>query len=541
MKISILSTSDIHGGAARASKRLVDALNANTSNEITYLVKEKETSSNTIIELKEKNKSYKNIETLVQKYYINKNRTSMSNTLFSFSFNDTNIDILNTYDIINLHWVERFITINNLKELINLKKPIVWTLHDMKPFTGGCHYSNDCEEFKTECLNCPQLKNDNKKLSNVTFLAKQKILKNSNITIISPSVWLAQEAKQSALFKDFNIEVIANCIDSSIFTPTNKQKAKEKLGLKKDTLVLTFGVMNHDEKRKGFSELIEAINIVKNKLKDKNLLALFFGSNSSADFPIPLKNLGVINDDEHLALIYSAADIFILPSLEDNLPNTILESLSCQTPIVSFDTGGAKDIINNTNGRIVPKGDTKALAKEILFLINNQELREAMGKEGRKLILNKYQAVNQANSYNKVFDKLYKEDFSYSTTDININNDFDSLISYISKNYSSELNSSFEFSKNFNIFYKQVILLKEENLKLVVYGKGTIGKTIQTILGNKLIGFVDISSKNNHPENLKTLEYDKIIISVLGREDEIIKYLTQELDININKIITFKL
>lgn len=536
MKIAMFSTYDAGGGAARACVRLNYAFLSNPKIEVNYFVKNKIEDSSSTIVLNSRKYSKEVIELDVNKTYINNNRTDLTNTLYSFSYSDVELPDLVDFDILNLHWIEYFISLQNLYELTLLNKPIVWTLHDMKPFTGGCHYSSTCREFEDDCSECQQLVNDKKKLPKSVLQVKHKIFKDANLTIVTPSVWLANEARKSSLFKNKRIEVIPYGIDSAIFKPIDKNIAKKHLGIEEESVVLTFGAISHAEKRKGFSELVQAMSLLKKKLGNKKVIALFFGSSSSDDFPLPVINVGHIDNDEKLSYIYSAADIFILPSLEDNLPNTILESLSCQTPIVAFDTGGAKDIIDNSNGKIVTKGDVQALCDEVYMLIEDEELRTQKGKNGRQLILNKYQLHHQALAYTKLFSELQNENFKYRNLNLDVNSHFEKIIKYTKETLSPKT-----FMENYNIFFKLVEELKYNNKKYVVYGNGTIGKTIQALIPDKIIGYVDIADEKHHPLNLNNMNYDKIIISVLGREGEIIKYLMQELSIDIDRIVTLEI
>lgn len=542
MKIAIFSTSDISGGAARATVRLCKGLSDTNGLTIEYLVKNKKNRLSKTKILNFKNINLQSIESNINNNLIVKNRTPLSNTLFSFSYADIDLPNLNEYDVFNLHWIEFFLSLNNLNELVKTNKPIVWTLHDMKPFTGGCHYSSICKGYETNCEECLQLTENNHEIAKKVLYVKREIFKNSNITIVTPSKWLADEAKKSSLFKDKRIEVIPNSVDSSVFKAIDKAKAKKRFGIDKESIVLTFGVMNHSEKRKGFQELVEAMDILKDRLKDVAVIGLFFGSECSESFPIPVINIGHVDSDEELSYIYSAADIFILPSLEDNLPNTILESFSCQTTVVAFDTGGAKDIICEANGKLVAKGNIIALSDAVYELIVDKKARERKNKRGRELILQKYQPHHQAASYIKLFKELKEENFKYTDIDIDVTSYFDALIGFACR--TSKSDKKMEFSQSFNKFFEQIKSIDE---KCVIYGHGTLGKTIYKLIPEKIVAFVDISSKNISydivsddvyaPENLPNMDYDKIIISVLGREDEITNYLLHKVGVKKDNII----
>lgn len=195
MKISIFNTSDNKGGAARAAFRLFKSLE-NHGIDINFYTRQKYLTRENIIKLGSRHNT--KIENILQKNLILNNRTDISNTFFSISYSGITFDDMpKDCDIINLHWVEKFLDNHSLKEFTKLNKPIVWTLHDMKPFTGGCHYNAGCREFENECLDCQQLKCNPHNLTNMILKEKIKILKNANLTIVTPSKWLAEEAKKA--------------------------------------------------------------------------------------------------------------------------------------------------------------------------------------------------------------------------------------------------------------------------------------------------------------------------------------------------------
>ena len=535
MKIAQFSTNDIQGGAAKASYRLFESLQ---STSVTYFVKNKTLTNSNIITLEPTQSQNTSLEHKIHTFHINKNRANISNTLFSFTYNDIQLPNLMAYDIINLHWIDYFLSLNNLYELVLLNKPIVWTLHDMKPFTGGCHYSSGCEEYQKKCKACIQLKQDDFNLPKKILKLKKTIFRNANITLVTPSKWLKKEAKKSSLFKNKPIKVIPNAVNSNIFKAHKKKEAKKYFNINTNSIILGFGAASHTEQRKGFKELLKALETIKDDLNKLNVKALFFGTSQTDNFPIETINLGHIKDEDTLSKVYSACDIFVLPSKEDNLPNTILESLSCATPIIAFNVGGIKDIVSNKNGILVKKNDTKALSNAILSLIKNKKLRRKLGIQGQKLIQEEYQLQHQEKKYLKLYNKLHLQPNNKRNNKghikTNLKKFFNEITNYTIIN--NPENESITFSKNFNTFFNQIKKLDSTN-KYVIYGNGTIGQTIQKLLSKNIVDYVDINDINHHPKNLITMQYDKILISVLGREKEILSYLTEELNINRDKII----
>lgn len=327
-----------------------------------------------------------------------------------FSFPDTGIDITDhteykNADIINLHWVAGFIDYSFFKKN---KKPVVWTLHDMAPFTGGCHYSEGCELFLTNCKTCPQLRGtDDASISRRNLKYKRKNISSSqNLNIVTPSKWLLSQARQSKLFRNYMHHHIPNGVDSSTFIIHDKDIAREILGLPKDKTILLFVAFhNQNIKRKGFTFLQEAINTIKNE-------SLFICSVGNAEpqtnLPKGIADLGLIKDEIKMSLIYSAADAFVIPSTEDNLPNTVLESLMCGTPVIGFSVGGIKDMItHNENGYLVDAVSSIALAETInLFLKKRNTFDSATI---RKEAVDKYDLSVQSKSYSELYQRVINQ------------------------------------------------------------------------------------------------------------------------------------
>lgn len=560
MKVSILSTTDHQGGAAIAASRLYSGYYKYCDTNIHYIVKFNTSNNNDFIKTKSKIDSKESIDQCINDDYLPSIRSSLSNTLFSFTNSDSDVQLLRQYDIINLHWVERFISLKNLFEIVKMNIPIVWTLHDMRAFTGGCHFSAGCEYFITHCSKCPQLDSDPESLVSQNLELKKHIFKSSNLTIVTPSQWLAKQARKSALFNNKRIEVIPNGINLSQFKVLNKREAKSSLGIKTNGISLLFGVSDLKEKRKGFKELISSIKLIKEVLKKEKVSIIFFGKKEQYDFEIDYFNLGYLSGSEQLNQAYCAADIFILPSLEDNLPNTMLESLACETPVIAFDTGGISDVVSNKTGCLVPKGDVKELAKAILTLVKNSKRRKQCGLNGRKLIEKKYQSKHQATAYYQLFTSIHQTPKNNSDNKFIKNNDshdgktidmdvlFEKLTDSIAQIHTPILKQkSLHFSKQYSQLYQKISMLAQKKEQYIIYGNGSLGKTLLSVMDQSIVTTIDKSStlidkkiskiQVYSPKNLINIKYNKIIITVLGREKEIFDYLTTEIGIDINKII----
>ncbi len=423
MRIVQINTSDIVGGAARAAHRLHKGFIHSGVNS-RLLVMNKTSSDNniyaaTLSKLKEK-AAGNFVLSLIQEQYIKMNRTNLSNTIFTIpypGYDLSSINMVREADIINLHWIARFQSPLTLRKLFSLGKPVVWTLHDQWAFTGGCHYSAGCDKYKSTCSNCPQLAHDPYDIAHAVLKDKLELFSGADLTIVTPSRWLASCVRESKLFKNMRIETIPNSLETDLFIPISKADAKKKFGLAPDSVTILFSAERGFEKRKGFMELFNAIkycsenSAFRSLINENKLKLICFGkpSDNLNLLGITVVFLGYINSDEMIRDAYSAADIFILPSLEDNLPNTLLESMSCGTPVVAFNIGGIPDVIvDGETGRLIPSGDTSDMGKAIMDLIFNARKLKLMGENCRSVIEKGYHLKGQATQYLELYRELIK-------------------------------------------------------------------------------------------------------------------------------------
>jgi glycosyltransferase involved in cell wall biosynthesis len=290
-------------------------------------------------------------------------------------------------DIIHLHWITKaFMSIGNLARL---KAPLLWTMHDMWAFTGGCHYDLGCGRFRSHCGACPVLgSHRSQDLSYRIFSRKMAAWKNLNLTVISPSKWLAGCVRDSALLGSYRIEVIPNGIDLGLFYPTEMQAARYHFSLPADEKLVLFGAMNSDrDGRKGYTCLAAALRQAAESGRLQNVRAIIFGANAPAEPPdlgLPVQYMGNLSDDRELATLYSAADVFVAPSLQDNLPNTVMEALACGTPCVGFSIGGLPDmVIHEHNGYLARPYESADLSRGIAWVLENKERRLSLSENAR--------------------------------------------------------------------------------------------------------------------------------------------------------------
>ncbi|MBC7915523.1 MAG: glycosyltransferase, partial [Pyrinomonadaceae bacterium] len=317
-------------------------------------------------------------------------------------------------DIIHLHWVNHaFLRPRDLVKLNRLNTPIVWTFHDSNAFTGGCHVRYSCDHFENECGNCPLLKrSDNHDLSHKIWEAKHKAYQQIQFSIIAPSTWMDASISRSKLLRNAKRQVIPNTLETEVFKPFSKSASKNHLGLNPDKFIMLSGFMpSRKDLHKGTPYLIEALEILisKNLIDQDKIELIVFGNRDQQnvpEFPIKTTFLGTIANDEKLALCYSAADIFLTPSLEDNLPNTVMESLSCGTPVITFTTGGIPDMVQHkVNGYLAEYKSAQDFAAGILWAYTHPD-RKSLELASRNRVKEHFSEEIIAKKHLEVYKQL---------------------------------------------------------------------------------------------------------------------------------------
>jgi glycosyltransferase involved in cell wall biosynthesis len=297
-----------------------------------------------------------------------------------------------------------------IKDFQLVQCPIVWTIHDMLAFTGGCHYTGGCERFLERCGSCPTLSSSSEDdLSRTNWMRKKDAWANVEFTLVSPSNWLADEARRSSIMADHKVMVIPYGIDLGCFNPMDRLEARKTLGLSSDKFVIAFGAASLTDPRKGLDLLWDALQNFNERAGKGNCELLVFGAggwNPPGSW-IPVRNVGMIDDDRKLALLYSAADVFCAPSREENLANTALESLGCGTPVLAFKIGGFPDIIDHRRtGYLAEPFDVASLADGLEFLysshVEGKDFRAACRDRAERL----YDGKINANRYIELYNTL---------------------------------------------------------------------------------------------------------------------------------------
>lgn len=316
----------------------------------------------------------------------------------NFGKNPLRHPLVQKADVLHLHWINQgFLSLKTIAQLAALGKPLVWTLHDMWASTGGCHYSRGCERYKNACGGCPYLRrpgpND---LSHQIWLRKKRFFP-PGIRFVACSEWLAGVARSSGLLHDYEVRAIPNPIDTTLFKPlpqAERDNFRTQKGISPGSFVLLFVAMKVNETRKGFSFLLDALQYLHAQKPDLQIEIVVLGKSEPEDFtslPYPVRALGMIRDADEMARAYAAADVFVIPSLEDNLPNTVMESLACGTPVVGFDTGGIPEMTRHLQeGFIAPQGDAQGLANGIYEVLNGKKPPEEYRKAARKKVETHY-------------------------------------------------------------------------------------------------------------------------------------------------------
>ncbi len=318
------------------------------------------------------------------------------------------VPLLREADVINFHWVAGMADLTRDLDFL-AHKPIVWTMHDMNPFTGGCHYSLGCGRFLKSCGTCPLIGSDDEADPTRGYHEiKQQAYAGLDLTMVSPSRWLAACCHASSLLGGRPLRVIPYGLPTEVFKPYDKAAVRRELGIEQDAKVVLFGAAGIHNRRKGLRFLVDALEILEVNGHGEGLVLAMFGDlgEGAPRLPFPVIPAGYVNNETQLALLYSAADVYVLPSIEDNLPNVVLESLSCGTPVVGFEIGGMPDMVEHRKtGWLVPRGDVYGLADGIRWATAAHPVPGAVRRLSRAAVLQRYPLAAQARAY----VSLYKE------------------------------------------------------------------------------------------------------------------------------------
>lgn len=384
-----MNTADIEGGAARCAYRLHKGLQS-LGADSTYVVQNKFSTDEDVLTYRTKLNRLSavvrpSLDRMPIRFYRNRVKGYFSTGLMT-RFDPSSINRLSP-DIINLHYVaEGFLPIESLK-LFN--RPIVWTLHDSWPFTGGCHLPGDCNRYQQSCGACPILGSKNSHdLSYWIWRRKTKSWHDLNMTIVTDSTWLAECVRNSSLFRNYRVEAINPGLDVMRYRPIDKKNARSLLSLPIDKKLILFGAMHStSDANKGFQFLQPAIQrLSKTKLGGHAELVIFGASEPSnpPDLGMKAYYMGRLHDDISLTVLYSAADVMVVPSIRESFGQTASEAMACGTPVVAFGATGLLDIVEHKKtGYLANPYDTEDLANGIAWILHDTKLRMCISTQAR--------------------------------------------------------------------------------------------------------------------------------------------------------------
>lgn len=407
MKVLIVNTSDIQGGAARAAHRLHNSLLTQNINS-QMLVQNKSSDDFTVMDPSTKmqkliGKLRPTLDGLPTRFFKHKSKMLFSPSWLPFSSIVDKINEINP-DIVHLHWICGGMM--RIEDIVKIKAPIVWSLHDMWAFTDGYHYDESFDICKNGCISEPK-----NFLSKGIVKRKQKAYTyKKNMTIVGLSKWLNECSKSSTLLKDKKHINLPNPIDTTIFKPFDKEKSRELWSLPKNKKLVLFGAMGAtSDPRKGFKELNDAMTKMK---QTDDIEFVVFGSSqpqNAPDYGFKTHYLGSLADDVSLVTLYSAVDVMVVPSLQENLSNAIMESLACGTPVVGFDIGGNSDMIEHQqNGYLAKPFESEDLASGIEWILNAKNYEE-ISVNARDKVVKEFYSVVVAKKYIKLYEDILND------------------------------------------------------------------------------------------------------------------------------------
>jgi glycosyltransferase involved in cell wall biosynthesis len=418
LRILQVSTYDVIGGAARSAYRLHRGL-IERGHDCRMLVAKNTTGDPTVDVLVPRRDLVSRVRRRLRQRRLNRELRTYRATRPSWPerFSDDrswwdwrDTARFQSLDVINLQWIAGFVDYREFFQAVPPRVPVVWTLRDMNIFTGGCHYDAGCERFTERCGACPQLGSTREDdLSRGVWRRKRdafESLDERRLHIVTPSRWMAGEVRRSSLLGDrFAVSVIPNGVNTDEFAPRDRAAARSILGIPQEALVVLFVAYSVAPRRKGFALLIEALR----RLEDvPNLFLLSVGSGTPPrDLPLPQLHLGNVAQNRFLSTAYSAADLYVIPSLQDNLPSTVLEAMACGTPVVGFDTGGVAEMVQpGRTGALSPVEDVSALAGNMERLLADPEGRAQMAEHSRQRVLEEFSMELYVRRYEELYERL---------------------------------------------------------------------------------------------------------------------------------------
>ena len=412
MRVLIITTSVRIGGAAIAANRLMQALKKNGV-KARMLVRDKQTDQLTVVSI-----GYgwtQPIKFLWERVSIFAANKFSKRNLFLVDIANAGTDITKNIeferaDVIHLHWVNQgYLSINNLNKILHSGKRVVITMHDQWYFTGICHYSGDCDKYTSHCHHCTLMNGTALgDFASQLFDKKQHIYEDSKVTFVGCSQWMANLARTSALTQGHKVVSIPNAINTEQFRPLDKTAARKELCLPLKGKLLLFGCQRITDERKGFRYLVDALQILKRDNPEiaQNTEIVVVGGKAdsiSSHLPFSIIPVSYVSDPQKMIALYNAVDLYVTPSLQDNLPNTIMEALACGTPCVGFDVGGIPEMIDHKkNGYVARYKDSADFAEGIKWVLTSDH--DTLSAKAREKVMNNYTEDIVAKKYIEVYE-----------------------------------------------------------------------------------------------------------------------------------------
>lgn len=414
MRVLIVNTSERSGGAAIAASRLMRALN-NYGVKAKMLVRDKETDTLTVVGLPQSSRLRWHF--LWERFVVFCRLHFQRRHLFEVDIANTGSDItklreFQEADIIHLHWINQgMLSLNGIRKILRSGKPVVWTMHDIWPATAICHVTLGCRNFTTRCQNCRLLPGNGSAsdLSSTIWQKKWKMLEEENIYYVACSRWLESEAKKSALLKGQKITSVPNPIDTHIYKKGDKLAARQRLGLPPDSRLILFASQRVTTENKGMTYLIEACRQLADLTKCQTPCeVMILGGHAEevvGQLPMKAYPLGYVNDEQRIVDVYHAADVFVLPSLSENLPNTIMEAMACGVPCVGFKVGGIpEEIDHKRNGYVAEYRSAEDLARGVRWILTEADY-ESLSRNAVHKVVQNYSQQSVALRYAEVYQQ----------------------------------------------------------------------------------------------------------------------------------------
>ncbi|MDD4777382.1 MAG: glycosyltransferase family 4 protein [Fermentimonas sp.] len=410
MNILIISKSDINGGAAIASYRLMNALRSEGLN-VRMLVSDKKSDNPNVVQIGSRYKNQWNFYRERGEIFLHNHLSKeylFDVSIASSGVSITELEEFRDADVIHLHWINQgMLSIKEIDKILHSGKKVVWTMHDMWPFTGICHHAGNCNNYEKACGVCPYLSNPSERdLSNYIFKKKKKAYSKGNITFVACSEWLKRRAEKSPLTKGHKVISIPNPIDTDLYKPMDKFSIRRKLNLPTDKKLILFAAAKASDPRKGTDYLVNASKLIAADYQDKFLFLIVGnqGTEITSRLSVPSLCMGYV-DSHNMPEVYNSADVYITPSLQENLPNTIMEAMSSGTPCVGFEIGGIPEMINHKlTGYIARYKDTEDLANGINWTLLEAD-SDALARNSREKVLTSYEQSKIATFYRKIYEE----------------------------------------------------------------------------------------------------------------------------------------